>query len=228
MTTQSPPATAPLDAASPPRDPARADAAGGGTAPSVVYLLADHLDAVLARGEDLLACSWRPDRVARCPETIAGHQDMQRNAIRAIRTHELLLISRGLKARERARELASMDGRFAPMARIFAAATATLEDAAREAGDTRAEQFDSGNGILAYLRSRGLVAQDQAAMDDCGAILVTPKFLVARRIELDAILDLTATFLDTLELHFDLYDEVQEAGAACVVPAPEAAPTETV
>lgn len=176
-------------------------------APSVVYLLADHLDAVLARGEDLLACAWRPDRTARCPATIASHQRMQRETIQAIRTQELLLISRALKARERARELAAKDGRFAPLARVFAAATVSLEDAAREAGDTSAEQFDTGNGILAYMRSRGMVARESAAIDDCGSIVVTQKFQVARRIELEAILDLAATFLDSLELHFDIYPD---------------------
>lgn len=178
--------------------------------PPVVYLLADHLDAVLARGEDLLACSWRPGRVARCPASIAEHQDMQRELVRAIRTHEMLLVSRALKARERARELASKDGRFAPLARVFAAATASLEDAAREAGDMSGEHFDTGHGILAYMRGRGMVAMDRADLDDCGAIVVTPKFQVARRIELESILDLVATFLDTLELHFDIYPDAED------------------
>lgn len=178
--------------------------------PPVVYLLADHLDAVLARGEDLLALSWRPERVARCSASIAEHQDRQREMLRAIRTHEIVLVSRALKARERARELASKDGRFAPLARVFVAVTASLEDAAREAGDLSGERFDTGHGILAYMRGRGMIAMDRADHDDCGAIEVTPKFQVAKRIELESILDLVATFLDTLELHFDIYPDAED------------------
>lgn len=189
-------------------------------APAVVYLLADHLDAVLARGEDLLGASWRPDRTARCSASIAEHQQLQRTAVGEIRMLELVLISRALKARERSRELSSRDQRFAPLARVFAAATASLEDAAREAGDPTGEHFDTGNGIIGYMRGRGMVAADVAALDDCGSIVVTPRFLVARRIELDTLLDMAASFLDALEIHYDLYpdavaDTATENGTIC-------------
>lgn len=175
------------------------------SAPAVVYLLADHLDAVLARGEDLLATSWRPQKLARCAATIAAHQDGQRRTVDAVRTLELSLLARALKARERAIELSARDHRFAAVAHLFAAFTGQLEDAAIEAGDATLEDFETGDGILAYLRGRGLVAADTATFDDCGTIVVTPAFRIARRIELGPLLDLVATFLDTLEIHFELY-----------------------
>lgn len=184
------------------------DAAPGVLAPAVVYLLADHLDAVLARGEDLLAATWRPVRIGRCTNSITDHQSQQRHALETIRTLEMVLISRALKARERAKELAARDTRFAPLARVFASATVALEVAAREAGDVTACDFETGDSIVAYLRGRGMVAADTAALDDCGAIIVNPGFLVARQIELGPLLDLTGGFLDALEIHYDLYPEV--------------------
>ncbi|PPD27630.1 MAG: hypothetical protein CTY20_12360 [Hyphomicrobium sp.] len=178
--------------------------------PPVVYLLADHLDAVLARGEDLLATSWSPDCTARCAATISDTHRNQRQIIDDIRTSEMALVSRALKAQGRARELATRDFRFRPMARLFAAGTVALQDAAREAGDQTAQDFDTGDGIVAYLRGRGVIAGDAGSLDDCGSIRVTAKFLVVRRIELGPLLDLVAMFLDTLELHYDLYPDLPD------------------
>lgn len=189
--------------------------------PSVVYLLADHLDAVLARGEDLLATSWSPDCTARCAETISDTHRNQRQIIDDIRTSEMALVSRALKAQGRARELAARDFRFRPMARLFAAGTVALQDAAREAGDQTAQDFDTGDGMVAYLRGRGVIAGDAGSLDDCGSIRVSAKFLVVRRIELGPLLDLVAMFLDTLELHYDLYPDLpdQEPVPAAVATA---------
>jgi hypothetical protein len=39
--------------------------------------------------------------------------------------------------------------------------------------------------------------------------MVTPRFLIAERIALGALMDLAATFLDTLELFYDLYSDEQ-------------------
>lgn len=196
-----------------------AASAPGPAGPSVVYLLADHLDAVLARGEDLLATEWRPERLPRCAETIAEIQLNQRRTIDDIRTFEMALVARALKARDRSRELAARDQRFGLVARLFAAATASLDEAAREAGDATEQDFDTGDGILAYMRGRNMVAPDMATIDDCGSIVVTPAFHVARRIELGPLLDLVATFLDTLELHYDLYPEQLDATEADTAPA---------
>lgn len=178
--------------------------------PPVVYLLADHLDAVLARGEDLLAIDWSPDRIARCAESIADTHRCQRQAVDDIRTFEMALVSRALKAQDRARELAAKDHRFRPMARLFAAGTVALADAAREAGDQTEQDFQCGDGTVAYLRNRGLLSAEASTLDDCGAIRVSAKFLVMRRIELGPLLDLVAMFLDTLELHYELYAELTE------------------
>jgi hypothetical protein len=49
---------------------------------------------------------------------------------------------------------------------------------------------------------------------------VTEQFLVAGRMQLGALLDLIAMFLDTLETHYELYDQSQRRGVAAVLRTP--------
>ena len=55
------------------------------------------------------------------------------------------------------------------------------------------------------MRTRGLIASDIAAPLDGTTLSIDDNFLIARRIQLGALLDLVAMFLDQLEIHFDLF-----------------------
>ena len=85
--------------------------------------------------------------------------------------------------------------------------------------DATGLDFDSGDGVLAYLRSRALLAADAAHPAAYASIKVDEAFLVARRLPLGVLLDLAATFLDTLELHYGLYaaadGEILEGRGLC-------------
>lgn len=174
--------------------------------PPAAYLLADHLDAALAAGEDLLgaafACCAPPTAAA---ADLAQIRAAQRRAVERIRALELVLLARILKGRERACELARADARVASVARLFVAGTAVLLDAVAECGDSTDLDFESADTLSAYLRGRGLLAADAAAPAAYTGITLDERFLVARRLQLGAVLDLAATFLDTLELHYELY-----------------------
>ncbi len=89
-------------------------------APVSVYLLAEHLDAALAAGEDLTSVLfiWSGPQ-PRDPERIAKLRAGQRGAIERIRTFELALLSRVIKGREWAVEVAENEERFAMMARLY-------------------------------------------------------------------------------------------------------------
>lgn len=181
--------------------------------PVSAYLLADHLDAALAAGEDLLAISASPGAGAAMAfgHEIAGVRAGQRRLVENIRSLELALVARLLRARERAGELAATDARFKAIASLFVGGTAPLVDAVAECGDASELDFDTADDTLAYLRQRNLVAGDAEMLEDGAKIDIEDDFLVARRIALGPLLDLTASFLDALELHFDLY-EVEVAG----------------
>lgn len=172
-----------------------------------LYLLADHLDAALAMGEDLLS-----SKVALI-SAAAGARDMDRvvaqnrelaRFLSETRTLELALISRLLQARKWAEEIRRNEQRLKPVIQLFVAGTASLVDAAAEMGDTSNVAFETGNTVLSYLRSRAIIQTDDASLDRHAEIAVSEEFLVAARARLGTLLDLVATFLDTLDLLADL------------------------
>ena len=177
-------------------------------APASAYLLADNLDAALAAGEDLLACvlTWNAGS-GRWSDEIARRRREQRQAVEEIRSIEMILVARMLKSRERAEYLAKKDERFTPIARLYSASTALLIEAVNEFGDATVHDFETGDAMTAYLRTRGLIAPDAPAPGEGETLAVTEEFLIAQRIRLGTLLDLAAAFLDTLELRYDLYDE---------------------
>jgi hypothetical protein len=72
-------------------------------------------------------------------------------------------------------------------------------DAAAELGETEARAFDGEDADLAFLRSRGLLAADAAGLDLTPRLVVNDDYHVAGRIPLGTLLDLIATFLETLD-----------------------------
>ena len=187
-----------------------------------IYLLGDHLDAALAMGEDLLTervvlaeaeQKLNMGRLLRQSGEVADFLD-------TVRTLELNLISRMLQARKRAEEIKRSESRLKPLISLFVSGTAALVDAAEELGDTTAQTFDTGDTAQAFLRSRGVIARDAAGLEQMTQLAVTEDYLVAARIRLGTLLDLVATFLDTLDTLFDLYqDEPVAEGAQAAAPA---------
>lgn len=176
--------------------------------PPNVYLLADNLDAALAAGEDLLKSTlvWETGG-AREGRDIARVRAEQRAVLETVRTLEQVLVARVLKSRERAEEIAKRDRRFGAVARLYTAGTALLIEAVAEFGDPTAIDFETGGGALSFLRSRGLLSADAHGPSEGQTFDVTEDFLVAHRIRLGTLLDLVAMFLDTLEIHYDLFSD---------------------
>ena len=190
-------------------------------APASVYLLAEHLDAALAAGEDLTSVLYvwsgpPPHENAELVEFRAG----RREAMEKIRTFELALLARLLMGRAWAVTVATEDERFQPVARLYVAGTATLVDAVAECADLSGEDFDTGDNLTAYVRGRGLIAEDAAGLADTAPIAANETFLVAKRAPLGVLLDLVASFLDALEAEFDLFPALQnESGRVMHPPA---------
>lgn len=182
-------------------------------APSDVYLLADHLDAILATGEDLTRCVVPTQSGgARKASDIAREREDERIAVETIRGLEAAVVARCLKSRERAEELGRRDPRFATITKLYVAGTAVMIEAVSEFGDPTHNDFENGNGILAYLRGRALIAADAIALSDSQTIAVDEDMLVTRRIRLGDLLDLSAMFLNTIEIYYDLYESDGEGG----------------
>jgi hypothetical protein len=178
-----------------------------------IYLLSDHLDAALAMGEDLLterAQLAEPTQHLTVTRLARQNRDLAR-FLRDVRTLELAMTARLLQARKRAGELRRGEHRLRPLIALFAAGTAALEDAAADLGDTTEHDFETGDVASVFLRSRGFIARDAAGLQGLTLLEVSEDYLVAGRIRLGTLLDLVATFLDTLDLMFDLYGEQRRA-----------------
>lgn len=172
--------------------------------PACVYLVADHLDAALAAGEDLVASGrmWQPGDC--CDPSVAG---AQRWALSRVMTYEMTLITRIVQARGHVAELAETVQRFRPLAQLFVSATRDLFEALQVIGDTAANDFDTGDGKVAYLRSRGLIDADAPGLCDYATLTVDDSFLIAARVPLGVVLDLVSEFIEALEAQFELYPD---------------------
>ncbi len=187
----------------------------GLAAPAVVYLLADHLDSALAAGEDLLKSelSWNGGD-ARLADNLFEQRREERAALEAARALEMVLLARVLKSRECAQELAKIDGDFKLIARLYTTGTNVVAAAAAEMADEAAHAFDVGDGVTGYLRSRGLTDEEAPAPLEAAELRITEQYRIAGCMELGALLDLVAMFLDTLETHYELYDPPRRTAGA--------------
>jgi hypothetical protein len=153
---------------------------GASRTPLSVYMLADHLDAALAAGEDIMArgIQWR-ELAARAEDPVE-FAPRHRKLTEEIRGLELIIVARILKARTHAETLAEYDDRFSMVGRLFASGTAILLDAVEESGDARGVDFDTGDDIVAYIRSRGLIAPDAAAIQAPSDLTIDDSFRAAQ------------------------------------------------
>jgi len=165
-----------------------------------LYLLRDHLEATLALGEDLLSAELTlpaGDRPG-LRDWIRRTSDLD-ELLGSLRTLEYAMTARLLQARKWAEGLRRSDARLKPLIALFVAGTAPLVEAAAELGDTDARDFDCHDAALTFLRRRGMLAPDAAGLELVSRLAVGEDYLVAGRIGLGPLLDLAATFLDTLD-----------------------------
>ncbi len=178
--------------------------------PAEVFLLADHLDAVLAAGEDLQKLEVDIEAV-RKSDGIAAPWDRFADLIGQARLYELTIVSRVLQARSRARELAHVLGRkgdiFAGLLELFASGTTVLEDATAELANRSGNDFDGGLDPLGYLRTRNVVPAESGSILGLRKLVIGDSFMVARRIELGPLLDMSAALLDVLDVTYCLFEE---------------------
>lgn len=185
--------------------------------PPSVKLLADHLDAVLAMGEDLLALRQPLDRrVDGDPRPVAMHalvvqQRQVIDFVKAVRTLELGMTARLLQARKLAVEFRRSQTSMKTVVDLFHGGTAVIEDA-DEVASAVVERFDTGEAAMAFLRTRAIIAADAPGLVGTESLGVSEDALMLGQIRLGAIMDLVARFLDALDAVFDLYPEASDSG----------------
>ncbi len=175
-----------------------------------IYLLADHLDAALAAGEDLLAQSLEAPAEIDRANTDADTTDASADAIAAfvanLKRHEASMIARVLQARRRARELPKLEQPVRGMINLLQASTAGALDLVDHFSDgAEGAQENSSGTIYGFLRSRGLLAAEAATLPRYEQVTVSETYRVGGVLEVGPLLNAIAAALDALDLHYDLY-----------------------
>lgn len=171
--------------------------------PPNVFLLADHLDSVLASADELLAMRIHVGMETR-GEAEPASAGLKSFVDRA-RTLEMSILSRTLQARARASELRGQPAHIRPLLSLFVSGTAPLADAVEDLADRSYADFQTGNCPLAYLRSRGVITADHGSLLGMVELEIGDEFLIAKRIALGPFTDLAAQFLGSLTTCYDLF-----------------------
>ena len=190
---------------------------------SSVYLLADHLDAILAVGEDLpkLQLALTDPANARSSKAGAGHSDALHDFVNAIAVRELEITAHLRQARVQARQLVKADPRFASLIRLFLGGTALISEALDEISHSAQRTFGHDHDPISFLRSRALIGEERAGLEGIDVLSPGEDMAIAGRIELRGLLDLVAAFLDSLDVAYELYpiEKKKPAGKPVVGPA---------
>ena len=93
---------------------------------------------------------------------------------------------------------------------LFVSGTAALDEAVQRMIDTTGNDFATGRDPIGYLRSRGMIAQEAGSLQPDAALSVADNFRLAGSIEIGPHVELVDTFLNTIELHFDLFPDLSE------------------
>ena len=197
--------------------------------PASVTLLADHIDSILAMGEDLLALRQTLDRrAAGDPRPAAMHalvvaQRALGDFVRQVRTLELGMTARLVQARKLALDVKRSTPSIGHVAALFHGGTAVIEDAVDVSRRALAQRFDHGEAAIDFIRSRAIIATDAPGLAGLDVVHVSEDTMLLGQLRLGTLMDLVARFLDTLDAAFDLYPDA--GGSSLVVLAAAGEPS---
>ncbi|MEM1306904.1 MAG: hypothetical protein AAGG99_05210 [Pseudomonadota bacterium] len=192
--------------------------------PPTILLLTEHLDMILAAGEDLTALSHDPahnaatglhSEASRAQGDDAVDADTHVSSLDGLalqaRRYEQTTALRIMSARDRAELLAEEDTRFAAIVALFVSGTHAVADAI-ERDETHLTAVDAGalGCPVAYLRTRGVVAEDCAGPDPFRVLKIDETFLIGGVAPIGVVMDLAAGFLDQIEVHHEIFPTVSD------------------
>jgi hypothetical protein len=172
--------------------------------PPGIALLADHLDASLAAGEDLLALSLAAradlDEVdpQAAPEALEAF-------VQRLHQLEASLVLRLLQARRLTAEIARADADMRSAAALFRAQTDVLHEMISGPDRDADGRLTRAGDSHAYIRSRGLIAPEAAAPSPFETLTVDESFRIGGAMALGQVLDFVSSTLDLLDARFGLF-----------------------
>ncbi|MEN2495004.1 MAG: hypothetical protein TECD_00916 [Hyphomicrobiaceae bacterium hypho_1] len=171
-----------------------------------IYLLAEHLDSILALGEDLKSlCYYKNYNQLSCGST--SNLICLKTFIAEARKLEFHLIGHIKLAQNYANVLSKINNHVTKFTRLFSSCTAVIVDAIDQIWDREQNSFLKDSDPLLYLRSRNVIPSNTGCLKSFDRISMNDSFLVAERVNLGVLLDLCARFLDLLDENFDLFKD---------------------
>ncbi len=185
--------------------------------PACVVLLAEHLDRVLAAGEDLIGLTF--DARAGCATGVSETQTFPKLSefVADLELRELTVAMRVTTARERAKELAAEDNRFETIVRLFVSATHPMFDAHSRLTAPRGDMTRRVACATTYLAERAVLRPGESGPCGYSALEIGEGFRIAGEVELGPLLDLVSAFLDAIEIHYEVFPET---GGVPLLPGP--------
>ncbi len=170
---------------------------------SLVYFLTDHLFAASEAGENIRAARFSQPTVEGelTGDEILNELDALRTFISDLSDWEEELVTKIMQARQWSGYLKEHDGFFKPLIELFNSATHPLTDIAAQIKDHHDRHFEGGDHPDWFIQSRALDVkkspQGQILSLETGDI-----YLVGGHVRLGQLLEMSETFLETLEARF--------------------------
>lgn len=171
------------------------------------YLLHDHLEAIITYAHKL-----QSGRLT-LPQAIS-HEARADNAfalsefIDTIKSTELVIVTKILRARLWASRLQPVDQRFDPMVRLFLSGTHALADSVQDSDSPAVASFGSPAQHRDYLIARQVIPANTYAFDMLTEFDVSGEFLLNGTTAIAPLMENCRTFADMLDTHFQLYEPV--------------------
>ncbi|MEO1651744.1 MAG: hypothetical protein AAFR60_12285, partial [Pseudomonadota bacterium] len=185
--------------------------------PPTIRLLTEHLDMLLAAGEDLnaLSCDMAVVTATGVPASfVKGPEDETTRDLHSFVTQAAILeracANRAMSARVRTHELVDEDERFRTIGRLFLGGTAQLADLVEQMSAADAQHLADTSCPMTYLRSRSVIANDAVGPDPYETLRIDETFLISKIVPLGGLMDMTAGFLDALERHYEIFPTIAD------------------
>lgn len=180
---------------------------------SVVFFLSDHLCSAIEEGEKILNLSYTSEPMSSemRADDILDRLDDFHQFLDDIKTLEFLLVTKLNQARHWCIHLRYLDKEFAPMLDLFNTATDALVDIEGILGLDEQDVFEGKGSQEHFMESRKLIVETNSKDDDDPSqVNVDDSFLLGGKIPLSAVLEACNTFLDSIDIRYDVMEDVVE------------------
>lgn len=188
---------------------------------SVVYFLSDHLCTAVDIGEQIFSLRYAAQEYTPDLKTddILDRLDEFHQFLDEIRTHEFMFLSKINQARHWCIHLRHLDIEFRPVVDLFNAATKHVADVESVLGMDEQGVFDGEATHQHLIESRNLfIDPPQSAGGQPQRIAVDDNFRLGGKAPLLELLEACNSFLDSLDIRFDVVEEVEETSEETQIP----------